>query len=171
MLQHLSPASNLIEFKNFIFEMSNSKDRKIACPWQRLSAHSHITPNVTYSQMNNIIPLILCDFTCNTDSKYIISRSDTIAPFITMISSPLIIPKHKHHFIKMSVKKLNNISLKNMLSHYLTLLYFCLCTGLPQQEKNVTPTCTTEKDSRDPGAECIFPFKFKGLSLFTSTIY
>ena len=52
-----------------------------------------------------------------------------------------------------------------MLSHYLTLLYFCLCTALPQQEKTVTSTCTTEKDSRDPGAECIFPFKFKGLSL------
>lgn len=29
---------------------------------------------------------------CNTLSKYIISRSDTIAPLITIISSPLIIP-------------------------------------------------------------------------------
>lgn len=29
---------------------------------------------------------------CNTLSKYIISKSDTIAPLITIISSPLIIP-------------------------------------------------------------------------------
>lgn len=29
---------------------------------------------------------------CNTLSKYIISRSDTIAPLITIISSPLIMP-------------------------------------------------------------------------------
>lgn len=29
---------------------------------------------------------------CNTLSKYIMSRSDTIAPLITIISSPLMIP-------------------------------------------------------------------------------
>lgn len=32
---------------------------------------------------------------CKTLSKYIISRSDTMAPLITMISSPLIIPEQK----------------------------------------------------------------------------
>ena len=30
--------------------------------------------------------------TCSTDSMYIMSRSETIAPFITMISSPLMMP-------------------------------------------------------------------------------
>lgn len=35
---------------------------------------------------------------CNTLSKYIISRSDTIAPLITIISSPLIIPDTENNY-------------------------------------------------------------------------
>lgn len=41
--------------------------------------------------------LIIMQSACSswsTLSKYIISRSDTIAPFITIISSPLMIPEN-----------------------------------------------------------------------------
>ena len=52
------------------------------------SHHQHIPP---------MAPLL----TCSTDSMYIMSRSETIAPFITMISSPLIIPVEEGKITKL----------------------------------------------------------------------
>lgn len=45
------------------------------------------------SVLEDLIIIQRASSSCNTLSKYIMSKSDTIAPFITMISSPFIIPK------------------------------------------------------------------------------
>lgn len=47
-----------------------------------------------YNRTYRIIMLSDCS-SCSTLSKYIISRSDTIAPLMTIISSPLIMPAKK----------------------------------------------------------------------------
>lgn len=74
-----------------------------------------------------IIMLSDCS-SCSTLSKYIISRSDTIAPLMTIISSPLIMPAKKRK--RMSYSYIMLYKIYNIYIFY-TLFYICVYCAIP----------------------------------------
>lgn len=88
-----------------------------------------------------IIMLSDCS-SCSTLSKYIISRSDTIAPLMTIISSPLIMPAKKrkrmsYSYIMLYIYIQNIYSILYSISVYI-VLYHCVeqTMATPQQSIN-----------------------------------
>lgn len=97
-----------------------------------------------YNRTYRIIMLSDCS-SCSTLSKYIISRSDTIAPLMTIISSPLIMPAKKrkrmsYSYITLYIHNIQYIyiySILHSISVYIVLEHCVAQTmATPQQSIN-----------------------------------
>lgn len=94
-----------------------------------------------YNRTYRIIMLSDCS-SCSTLSKYIISRSDTIAPLMTIISSPLIMPAKKrkrmsYSYITLYIYNIYIYSILYSISVYIVLEHCVAQTmATPQQSIN-----------------------------------